>query len=398
MGKSLSEIAEQLKEAKHRTNARDASESDVMIQLIYAFNGTGKTRLSRVFKDLINPKDDVDAEEIDEYGLASKKILYYSAFTEDLFYWDNDLENDTNRKLIIRPNAFTKWVFEDQGQDGNVTNIFQHYADEKLTPHFNNQYVTKVDDRDIIVPAFSEVIFTYERGNDERSDNVKISKGEESCFIWSVFYSLLEEVVNVLNVPEESDRETNQFNNLEYVFIDDPVSSLDDNHLIELAVNLAKLLKSSKSELKFIITTHNPLFYNVLHNEFKKGTFKKYFLKRDSEGNYDLSNQSNDSPFSYHLFLIAEIEKAIETEQLKKYHFNFLRNILEKTSTFLGYDNWGELLPKMEDGRTNPYESRIINISSHSKYSGDEITELSDADKRVLKYILKEIKENYQFK
>ena len=398
MGKSLSEIAEQLKEAKHRTNARDASESDVMIQLIYAFNGTGKTRLSRVFKELIDPQNDVDAEEIDEYVLASKKILYYNAFTEDLFYWDNDLKNDNYRKLIIRPNVFTKCVFEDQGQDGNVTDIFQRYADEKLTPHFNNQYVTKVDGRDIIVPAFSEVTFTYERGNDVRSDNVKISKGEESCFVWSVFYSLMEEVVNVLNVPEESDRETNQFNNLEYVFIDDPVSSLDDNHLIELAVNLAKLLKSSKSELKFIITTHNPLFYNVLHNEFKKGTFKKYFLKRDSEGNYDLSNQSTDSPFSYHLFLIAEIEKAIETEQLKKYHFNFLRNILEKTSTFLGYDNWGELLPKMEDGRTNPYESRIINISSHSKHSGDEITELSDADKRVLEYILNEIKKNYQFK
>ena len=398
MGKSLSEIAEQLKEAKHRTNARDASESDVMIQLIYAFNGTGKTRLSRVFKELIDPQNDVDAEEIDEYVLASKKILYYNAFTEDLFYWDNDLKNDNYRKLIIRPNVFTKWVFEDQGQDGNVTDIFQRYADEKLTPHFNNQYVTKVDGRDIIVPAFSEVTFTYERGNDVRSDNVKISKGEESCFVWSVFYSLMEEVVNVLNVPEESDRETNQFNNLEYVFIDDPVSSLDDNHLIELAVNLAKLLKSSKSELKFIITTHNPLFYNVLHNEFKKGTFKKYFLKRDSEGNYDLSNQSTDSPFSYHLFLIAEIEKAIETEQLKKYHFNFLRNILEKTSTFLGYDNWGELLPKLEDGRTNPYESRIINISSHSKHSGDEITELSDADKRVLEYILNEIKKNYQFK
>ena len=87
MGKSLSEIAKQSKEAKHRISARDASESDVMIQLIYAFNGTGKTRLSRVFKDLVDPKDDVDAEETDEYGLASKKILYYNAFTEDLFYW-----------------------------------------------------------------------------------------------------------------------------------------------------------------------------------------------------------------------------------------------------------------------------------------------------------------------
>ena len=72
-------------------------------------------------------------------------------------------------------------------------------------------------------------------------------------------------MVAVLNVPE--DRETDQFDDLEYIFIDDPVSSLDDNHLIELAVNLADLIKSSESEVKFIVTTHNPLFYNVLFNE-----------------------------------------------------------------------------------------------------------------------------------
>ena len=383
MGKSLNEIAEQLKNAKNIVNARSASEKDVPIQLIYAFNGIGKTRLSKVFKELIESKSSLEEEEGKE--LANKKILYYNAFTEDLFYWDNDLANDLEPKLKIHPNIFTKWIFEDQGQDGNVIDNFQYYTDKKLMPRFNT--------------AFSEVTFSYHRGNDEYSDNIKISKGEESCFVWSIFYTLLEEIVNVLNIPEESERETNQFDNLEYVFIDDPVSSLDDNHLIELAVNLAKLLKSSKSGLKFIITTHNPLFYNVLHNEFKKVIYKKYILKKEDEGNYELvSNQNNDSPFSYHLFLIAEIEKAIETEQLKKYHFNFLRNILEKTATFLGYDNWGDLLPKMEDGRVNPYESRIINISSHSKHSGDEIVELSDADKRVLKFVLAEIKKNHKFR
>ena len=384
MGKTLDEIAEQLKDAKNIVNARNASEKDVQIQLIYAFNGTGKTRLSKVFKELIEPKSSLGEQEGEEKELVSKKILYYNAFTEDLFYWDNDLDNDLEPKMKIYPNHFTKWIFEDQGQDGNVINNFQHYADKKLMPRFNT--------------SFSEVTFSYYRGNDEYSDNIKISKGEESCFIWSIFYTLLDEIINVLNVPEESDRETNQFDNLEYVFIDDPVSSLDDNHLIELAVDLARLLKSSKSDLKFIITTHNPLFYNVLHNEFKKGTYKKYILKKDDEGSYELvSNQNNDSPFSYHLYLIQEIEKAIETEQLKKYHFNFLRNILEKTATFLGYDNWGELLPKMEDGRVNPYVSRIINISSHSRHSGDEITELTDADKRVLKFILEEIKKNHKF-
>ena len=74
------------------------------------------------------------------------------------------------------------------------------------------------------------------------------------------------------------------------------------------------------------------------------------------------------------------------------------RNILEKTSTFLGYENWGELLPEMENGKANPYESRIINISSHSKHSDDEIAELTEADKRVLNFLLEKIKKNHKFK
>ncbi|SFE98286.1 AAA family ATPase [Trichococcus pasteurii] len=386
MSASLTDIAQQLKD------------NNKIVQLIYAFNGTGKTRLSREFRLLVAPTID-SGTELEESEVVSKKILYYNAFTEDLFYWDNDLEFDAEPKLKIHANSFTKWIFEEQGQDRNIISNFQHYTDEKLTPYFNEEYTNEnKNGKNITVEAFTEVSFSYERGNDERSNNIKISKGEESNFIWCVFYSLLEQVIDVLNVAEPNDRETNQFDQLEYVFIDDPVSSLDDNHLIELAVDLAQLIKSSNSDLKFIVTTHNPLFYNVLHNELKKGTFKKYFLKKIEIGEYELNTQSNDAPFSYHLFLKSEIENAIETGQLKKYHFNFFRNILEKTSTFLGYDNWGELLFRITDGSPKPYETRIINISSHSKHSGDEVAELSDDDKRVLGYLLKKINETYQFK
>ncbi|MBC2857045.1 AAA family ATPase [Cetobacterium sp. 2A] len=367
MGKALEKIAQELRDCKKR------------VQLIYAFNGTGKTRLSREFKNQIDIKIEEESAESD-----SKKVLYYNAFTEDLFYWDNDLKNNLEPKLKMHENSFTSWIFENQGQDGNVIKNFQYYTSDKLNPHFNN--------------TFTEVKFSFERGNDEDKNYIKISKGEESCFVWSVFYSLLKQVIETLNISDPIDRETPQFNNLEYIFIDDPVSSLDDSHLIELAVDLSELIKSSDPDLKFIITTHNPLFYNVLHNEFKKGTFKKYFLKKDENNEYNLDSQSSDSPFSYHLFLKADIEKAIEEGELKKYHFNYLRNILEKTSTFLGYDNWSELLPKMDNGKVNPYETRIINISSHSKHSADEITELSADDKRILAYLLGEIKKNHQFK
>ena len=103
-------------------------------------------------------------------------------------------------------------------------------------------------------------------------------------------------------------------------------------------------------------------------------------------------------PISDLTYNLPEIEKAIEAGQLKKYHFNFLRNILEKTSTFLGYENWGDLLFEITDGNPKPYETRIINISSHSKHSGDEVAELSDDDKRVLGRLFDKVKETYHFR
>ena len=364
MGKSLAEIAQQLKT------------SDKKIQLIYAFNGTGKTRLSREFKQLIAPKTSND-EEIE---LARTKILYYNAFTEDLFYWNNDLEFDTEPRLTIQPNSFIDWVLQDEGQDQKIIAHFQRYTNDKLTPHFNE--------------ANSEVTFSFKRGNDERSENIKISKGEESVFIWSIFYRLLEQVINVLNEIEPNNRETDRFDQLEYVFIDDPVSSLDENHLIELAVNLAELIKSSESKkLTFIVTTHNPLFYNVLYNEVqaKSGNI----LRRYEDSTFELEEKKGDSnkSFSYHLYLKQIIEQAIEQNEIQRYHFTLLRNLYEKTANFLGYPQWSELLP----GNKQAYLNRIIQFTSHSTLSNEAVAEPTEPEKKIIKFLLDNLINNYNF-
>ena len=385
MGKTLTEIAQDLRD----TNKK--------VQLIYAFNGTGKTRLSKEFKKLIAPRvDDNEAEaeaeqliaprvdnneaEADQPELVSKKILYYNAFTEDLFYWDNDLEQDADPKLKIQPNSFTDWVLRDQGQDRNIITKFQHYANEKLTPHFSED--------------FSEVSFSLESGNDEPSDKLKISKGEESSFIWSVFYTLLDQVIITLNIAEPSERETNQFDHLEYIFIDDPVSSLDENHLIELAVNLAGLIKSSQSpSLKFIVTTHSPLFYNVLFNELNSKVC--YMLERLEDGTFALTEKRGDSntSFSYHLYLKQTIEKAIAEGQVQKYHFTLLRNLYEKTASFLGYTKWSDLLP--DDKQT--YLNRIIQFTSHSTLSNELVAEPTEPEKQTVRFLLDHLKNTYRF-
>lgn len=414
MGKTLTEIAQQLSTPKtvrktvpEKTKEVDEVKPVPKVQLIYAFNGTGKTRLSREFKELFPPK--TGDEDTQRSELVSKIILYYSAFTEDLFYWDNDLAFDAEPKLLIRPNSFTRWVLEEQGQDRNIVTNFQRYTNDKLTPRFNEEYKFKdKDGHEVTVKAFSEVTFSLEGGNDEHTGNLKISKGEESNFIWSIFYTLLEQAIFTLNDVQPDYPEPTPFDNLEYVFIDDPVSSLDDNHLIQLAVDLAQLVKSNESSVKFIITTHNPLFFNVLCNEFgsdekteryswKSKWFSKSRLEKSEDGSLHLAEQPNDSPFAYHLHLISQLEEAIKSGQVEKYHFNLLRNILEKTATFLGYKRWEHLLPEADDGLPNSYAKRIVNFSSHSKHAAEEVSPLKPEEKKVLEKLLKGIVERHRF-
>ncbi|HFD8278812.1 TPA: AAA family ATPase [Raoultella ornithinolytica] len=431
MSNTLKQIAQQL------------TSCDKKVQLIYAFNGTGKTRLSREVKEIIAPKN-IDDQGSVEAEPSRNKFLYYNAFTEDLFYWDNDLDADVDPKLKIQPNTFTGWLItllQELGEDGNIITNFQRYTSSKATPTFNQEYECNSKDHnnnDIVVtiPSFSEVTFQVAKIGSSVSETtnvvtedsiavvqgqyekIKISKGEESNFIWSVIYTLLEQVILTLNETDITNRITDKFNELEYVFIDDPVSSLDDTHLIELAVDLAKLIKISRyvegNGLKFIITTHSPLFYNVLFNElnsdlkrhnqdgtsswvYKRGQSEKYRLYKQGDGTYELS-KSNDHPFSYHLFLLSEVCNAINTNKIKKYHFSFLRNILEKSATFLGHPRWEDLLDKTAEGNPNPFASRIMNLSSHSAHAGEETADIEEIDKERLKELVTYLINTYRFK
>ncbi|UNY97745.1 AAA family ATPase [Zhouia spongiae] len=380
MSQSLTEIARGLLASTKKEGKKQAK-----IQLIYAFNGTGKTRLSRKFKELIAPKN--SEEDTGEQEASGIKIMYYNAFTEDLFYWDNDLPNDRERKLLVHSNGFTDLALgflKDESQDGNIISNFQHYTTSKITPSFNDD--------------FSEITFAYQGGGDNSEQNIKISKGEESNFIWCVFYSLIEHIVQLLK-ENEDERSSDKFNDLEYIFIDDPVSSLDDNHLIELAVDLATLIKNAKeTNLKFIVSTHNPLFYNVLFNELNRvGNTRRYRFQKLNDGTY-LLEDSKDSPFSYHVFLLDELKNVVSTRNLYKYHFNLLRNVLEKTSTYLGYNHWEDLIKLYVSAEEISVAIRLINLYSHSKFSGDEMSTIQESEKDIFIKVFNQFLLKHSFK
>lgn len=342
----------------HNISQKIAEESSKTI-LIYGFNGVGKTRLSRSYKETLHSSSE-----------KAGSVLYYNAFTEDLFYWDNDLANNSKRRLKIHPNNFTYWILEEQGLENQVIELFQSYTSKRLTPKFNNDY--------------SEVSFSIATG-DKTIDDVKISKGEESCFIWCIFYVLIQQII-------EEKKEEKEENSIKHIFIDDPVTSLDEEHLIELGVDIANRINDSKS-IQFIITTHNPLFYNVLHNHIKKP--KKYILNKTEDGLFSF-DELNKSPLSYHLHLLDEINKAIETNTVKKYHFNLLRNLLEKISIFLGYPDWKEILKDFES-RDRSIHIRTINLLSHSDVPHEEVQMTSNERTEKLRTIIKYIENTYKF-
>lgn len=363
MGKTLREIAEELRSSSKK------------VQLIYAFNGVGKTRLSREFKEVVDPQNNEEQEQ-------TRKVLYYNAFTEDLFVWENNSDGEHSRQIGIHPNEFTKWIFEVQGQENNIVRDFQHYTSDKLTPKFSED--------------FSKISFSIETGDDHSVSDIKISRGEESCLIWCIFFSVLKQAIDARGQIDETLRETKQFDNLEYVFIDDPVSSLDENHLIELAFDLASQIKRlSNNDIRFIITTHNPLFYNILWNKMSGAA--RYRLEKENDGTYKLERQSNDSPFSYHIYLLTELQNAIDNYTMTKVHFNYLRQILEKTSTFLGYENWEQLLPNGPKDSPDAYVKRIIDFSSHDKQSSDGTYYLEEREKAILKRLVDHLITTYHF-
>lgn len=366
---SLTEVAKEIK----NTNKK--------VTLLYAFNATGKTRLSMEFKDIVNESKD---------DKVIKHIVYYNAFTEDLFSWDNDIENDSERKLKINKNSSFIDLIEIQGKENEIAEKFKEFTSSKIEPNINT--------------STGEITFSLPTGDEESVENIKISKGEESIFIWSVFFVLMETIIAELNIDEINDRSTDEFNDIQYIFIDDPVTSLDDNNLIQLAISLREVIANSKSEeLKFIITTHHALFYNVLFNEFKsersiKANKKDFYFLQKNENMY-LIKEQKDTPFGYHLFIKDVIQNAIDDNVVEKYHFMLFRNLLEKTASFLGYDNWGDLLivEGMTDEERKAY-IRFINLSSHNKISDMEAKELKQNEKNLLKLLFNNFKREYRWK
>ena len=86
--------------------------------LLYAYKGTGKTRLSMEFKDVGKRKNSGNSD-----------TLYFNAFTEDLFIWDNDLEGDSERVVQLNSVSLFFSGIKELALEENIQAYLGRYAD-----------------------------------------------------------------------------------------------------------------------------------------------------------------------------------------------------------------------------------------------------------------------------
>ena len=344
--------------------------------LLYAYNGTGKTRLSTAFKDLgivVNTDDETEQRD----------TLYFNAFTEDLFSWDNDLENDSERKLTLNTDSSFFAGLESMEMDNRIRTLLDRYVDFEFRIDtttwevvFAREFRVKKDGTagDEVDSADAGQGESEDEYETRREEAIKVSRGEENIFIWCFFLAIVELALD--------DDGAGPYNWVKHIYIDDPISSLDEHNAITVANHLAQLLKGPESRLKTVISTHHTLFFNVLCNELNKAN--KYFLSRDGSPEGLLLRKTGDTPFFHHVATLAELYEAERDGRLYTHHFNMLRTILEKTASFHGYENFSACIKRDADDEDGILHTRLINILSHGNYSLFEPQEMLEGEQTLL--------------
>lgn len=326
--------------------------------LLFAYNGTGKTRLSMEFKEAGKNGEDRDT-------------LYFNAFTEDLFSWDNDLEHDEER--VIKLNTSSRYFhgLKDLDMDNKVRPLLQRYVDFNFIIDYDEGKVNFI--REEIV-----------EGTATNIEYVKVSRGEENIFIWCFFLAIAQLAID----------EQEGYDWVKYLYIDDPISSLDDNNTIAVAAHLAHMLKKDENKVKTVISSHHTLFFNVICNELKRAN--RYFLSKTGTDEYTLTD-TTATPFFHHVSLIKDLHDAVNTGNLYSYHFNILRSILEKTASFHGFKFFSDCVMPFADDEDGIVYRRMINILSHGNYSLYEPRLMLPENKKYFKKIFKNFMDNYHF-
>ncbi|MBR5651692.1 MAG: AAA family ATPase [Bacteroidales bacterium] len=394
--------------------AQDIKESTENIFLIYAFNGTGKTQLSVAYKNITKKGEEHTG-------------VYYNAFSEDLFVWDNDEPHDNKDiKLTVVTssiNEYHSYMLETEKDEDSGELIYPiqrklRVYQPRYTFRINRYYSDKdktIIDEEKGIESFS---FFSEEDKEQRYP-IKISRGEERIFVWCFFLALFDVIAA----------------DSEFIFIDDPVSSLDDYNLFISAREILSLMKKCCSDnKKLIVSTHHMGLFSILQDWIRKSENDSIFRPQRKQETVTKSEEDieygklvketilketidenkcsvkfleikNGEPkmigkskgnYQYHLLIMKELKRAINEEEVNTYHMVLLRQILESLSSFLGAGHFSYAIDYLVENANE--KADIINALSHEKIFMQKLAKLNLAEQKLLVDVVDRLETVFHFR
>lgn len=336
------------------------------IVLVYALNSTGKTRLSVAYKDFTKSQND-----------GKHSGVYYNAYSEDLFIWDNDEKNgNKDLKLTVLPSTLSQFHSLMIGDDTIIR--------EKLEPYLP-KYNFILNQHENAENGIESITFFL---NEDIEKPIKISRGEERIFVWCFFLALFE-------VDGWADQQT------AHILIDDPVSSLDDHNIFVTARSIFELVKTNYIiKQKVIIFTHHIGLFSTLATWLKNedgkegvGRLTKTCILKNRDGELSFKGTNSDV-FLYHLHLLQTLQDAKKAPY--KYHIVLLRQVLENINSFLGSRKLGRVLNDIGVKDVNRIVDEI-NALSHKQAYQYQFNEMSEAEELLFNDVLDKLIGTYKF-
>lgn len=219
--------------------------SDAMVNITgYAYADKHKEidDLHKIHNDKIG---DMEATRLD----AKKKLKHHSAAR---FYRDNDIEEEekTYANIESKQNRARDVCAIIDGQIQQKEDEIKEHS--VAVAKLNELIAIVLTGSNISAVQLSESEFEFRRGTEPA---VNLSDGERTAIAFAYFLLTLEDGGNDLN------------NSL--IFVDDPISSLDSNHIYAIYALIIDRLKGQCKQL--FVSTHNYEFLNLLKDEALNG-------------------------------------------------------------------------------------------------------------------------------
>lgn len=393
--------------------AQDIKGSSENIFLIYAFNGTGKTQLSVAYKDVTKKGEEHTG-------------VYYNAYSEDLFVWDNDEPHDNKDiKLTVVPssiNEYHSYLLETEKDEDSGELMYPiHRKLGVYQPRYTfriNRYYSDIDKTIIDEEKGIESFSFFSKEDIEQKFPIKVSRGEERIFVWCFFLALFDVIAA----------------DSEFIFIDDPVSSLDDYNLFISAREILSLMKKCCSEnKKLIVSTHHMGLFSILQDWIRKSENDSVFRPQRKKETVTKSEEDidygklvketilketieenkcsvkfleikkgeprligkNKGNYQYHLLIMKELKRAINEEELNTYHMVLLRQILESLSSFLGAGHFSYAIEYLAEKANE--KADMINALSHEKIYMQKLAKLNPVEQKLLVDIVGKLETVFHF-